>query len=720
MADYQENGVASTTRASLDLTTGSHHDSSSSSNAASHSCIQHVQNDCPVCEERGHTPKPQKFRHPRKFPASSDPNARVNRETSALRKRSKNSGLTSFRSNEGPCNICRHQRFSIIPRLGWTNITTHQRFSKIPRLDRHHHHQGPRDFKRNSCLPSTQLPRPDDLAAASTRRMEDSSDSSTEPNPTSRNATPPRENRNVPDTFLAPSNEGTVKPIYDLNNKRESDYPSNRLTASSQENETWSDFNQDDLRPIILDGANVGHQWGRTRFSAVGYNIVYNHFKGKYNYPDHKIVIVHKRVPSGSLREEDWAIIKDFKQKGILVHPPSRIVGDGETLIQSDDDVFCLNIAHNLHGIVITADHYRRYWDLYPEYRDVRLLKPTFVLGSLILPDDPERTKTDGIEVLGQRLVGFLTLEPGWDTPTQETARHYNETTNDHVTKIRNVDTREMLSVENKMEISTKNEATNDHVTEIRNVDTREMLSVENKMEISTKLDITQHPNSPRAFPYQIMERHRSCSHSGAHTLLLSRLTTDPGNWARRLFQMSTEPTSWGNRPETHRPRTKSPREILVDLVGSPTSSQVGRYSLMVVDRTTGRIETIPLVNRETETCATVLLNHWILKFGIPDRITCNDERLFANDSWLDLVKLMCTKQTVTSGHSHKENALAERMQRSLTGTMKETCQHLQLIMSQCPLIAKVPNWYPEGILPTPPTNHEPVSSHVTDDQATD
>ena len=446
-------------------------------------------------------------------------------------------------------------------------------------------------------------------------------------------------------------------------------------------------------RPIILDGVNVGRQLGRTRFSAVGYNIVYNHFKEKYNYPDHKIVIVHKHIPSESLQEEDWAIIKDFKQKGILVHPPSRIVGvgDGEMRIQSDENVFCLNIAHNHQGIVITADHYRRYWDLYPEYRNVlrfRLLKPTFVLGGLILPDDPERTKTDGVEDLGQRLEGFLTREPGWDTQNQETARHINETTSDHVTKI-------------------------------RNVDAGEMSRVEKKTGISIELDITKHPNLPCAFPYQKMERHRPCSHSRAPNSLLPRSTTDPGNQASRLSRMSAEPTSWGNQPEAQGTWMKSPREILVDLVGSPTSSQVGRYALVVVDRTTGQIETIPLVNQETETCATVSLNHWILKFGIPDRITCNHERAFANDSWLDLVKLVGTKQIVTTEHSHKENALAERMQRPLADTLKETCQRLQVHMSRCPLFAKVPNWYHEGTLSTPPTNHESVSSHVTDDQAT-
>ena len=70
---------------------------------------------------------------------------------------------------------------------------------------------------------------------------------------------------------------------------------------------------------------------------------------------------------------------------------------------------------------MLTADRYLQYWDLYPKYREVlgyRLLKPTFVLGGLILVDDPLRTKIDGKVELGPRLEKFLRFEPNWNTST--------------------------------------------------------------------------------------------------------------------------------------------------------------------------------------------------------------------------------------------------------------------------------------------------------------
>ena len=157
------------------------------------------------------------------------------------------------------------------------------------------------------------------------------------------------------------TDEGTFETNFDLDprkgnyylkdTKNDSAYNSNQSDAHYKEDEEQIDLKQGNLRPIIIDGANIGHQWGRNRFSAMGYKIVYDHFKKEFGYPDDKIVIVHKHIPSEHLLDEDWAIIKDFKQTGILINAPSRIVGDGETLIQSDDDVFCLTIAHTYGGI---------------------------------------------------------------------------------------------------------------------------------------------------------------------------------------------------------------------------------------------------------------------------------------------------------------------------------------------------------------------------------
>ena len=89
---------------------------------------------------------------------------------------------------------------------------------------------------------------------------------------------------------------------------------------------------------------------------------------------------------------------------------------------------------------MLTADRYLQYWDLYPKYREVlgyRLLKPTFVLGDLILADDPLRTKIDGKVELGPRLEKFLRFEPNAPELIQgsefETSMEYSDDEDHHV-----------------------------------------------------------------------------------------------------------------------------------------------------------------------------------------------------------------------------------------------------------------------------------------------
>ena len=96
----QESGVASTTRASLNSTTESpqqerqytNHDSSGESTS------YHKDHSSSSSEQE--EPQSKHPQHPRRSSVSPDPSVRVSRETSALRKRSRDSGLTSSGSNE--------------------------------------------------------------------------------------------------------------------------------------------------------------------------------------------------------------------------------------------------------------------------------------------------------------------------------------------------------------------------------------------------------------------------------------------------------------------------------------------------------------------------------------------------------------------------------------------------------------------------------------------
>ena len=64
----------------------------------------------------------------------------------------------------------------------------------------------------------------------------------------------------------------------------------------------------------------------------------------------------------------------------------------GNKLIRGDDDLYILQVAHEIDGIVLSNDQYRQYWDTQPMYREIiekRLIQPLFVHNKLILPPDP-------------------------------------------------------------------------------------------------------------------------------------------------------------------------------------------------------------------------------------------------------------------------------------------------------------------------------------------
>ena len=75
------------------------------------------------------------------------------------------------------------------------------------------------------------------------------------------------------------------------------------------------------------------------------------------------------------------------KTKGVLKFPPSRRSGPGDKLVISDDDLFILNTALQLNGVVISRDHYRKEKAAYPKYRDLIAYRLLQVKGlSSIIP----------------------------------------------------------------------------------------------------------------------------------------------------------------------------------------------------------------------------------------------------------------------------------------------------------------------------------------------
>ena len=58
------------------------------------------------------------------------------------------------------------------------------------------------------------------------------------------------------------------------------------------------------------------------------------------------------------------------------------------------------------------------------------------------------------------------------------------------------------------------------------------------------------------------------------------------------------------------------------------------KYLLTIVDRLTGWLEAIAVINPGEEDCARAILTHWVPNFGVPKEIGCDRGIQFTANLW--------------------------------------------------------------------------------------
>ena len=119
--------------------------------------------------------------------------------------------------------------------------------------------------------------------------------------------------------------------------------------------------------------------------------------------------------------------------------------------------------------------------------------------------------------------------------------------------------------------------------------------------------------------------------------------------------------------------RTGAPMDCLAtDILGPlPKTPRNNRYILVVTDHFSKWVEVLPIQDQTAATCAHVMLNEVISRFGCPLSIHSDQGRNYESNIFKELCQMLEIRKTRTSPKNPKGNAVAERFNKTLVRMIK-------------------------------------------------
>ena len=115
------------------------------------------------------------------------------------------------------------------------------------------------------------------------------------------------------------------------------------------------------------------------------------------------------------------------------------------------------------------------------------------------------------------------------------------------------------------------------------------------------------------------------------------------------------------------------------DFFGPLPLSSGHQYFLLKGDHFTKWHEAVALPNQSASTAASALLEHWLTRFGCPERIHSDQGRNFEAQFFKSLIQLLQIDKTRTTAFHPQSNAVIERTSRTLLNVLaKSTDTHQQ------------------------------------------
>ncbi|KAM9820695.1 putative ribonuclease ZC3H12C [Neosynchiropus ocellatus] len=149
---------------------------------------------------------------------------------------------------------------------------------------------------------------------------------------------------------------------------------------------------QDNLRPVVVDGSNVAMSHGNKEvFSCQGIQLAVDWFLERGHHDVTVFVPAWRKEqsrPDAPITDQE--VLRRLEREKVLVFTPSRRV-QGRRVVCYDDR-FIVKLAYESDGVIVSNDNYRDLANEKPEWKkfiDERLLMYSFVNDKFMPPDDP-------------------------------------------------------------------------------------------------------------------------------------------------------------------------------------------------------------------------------------------------------------------------------------------------------------------------------------------
>ena len=112
--------------------------------------------------------------------------------------------------------------------------------------------------------------------------------------------------------------------------------------------------------------------------------------------------------------------------------------------------------------------------------------------------------------------------------------------------------------------------------------------------------------------------------------------------------------------------------DISVDLVGPFPTTKKGYTTILVIcDRFTKLTQVVPLRTTEAYDCAVAFVEHWVYKYGAPNRVVSDNGPQFVAKLFQSVCRLLGMKTTTSAAFHPQTNGQVERYNRSLLAMLR-------------------------------------------------